>query len=206
MGGISPLNEFRASDSLDTKSLNVENRIDITKRLDVALIGYEKKNSEVDITKRIEYIGDHKEASESKSKDVKELTKDYIADLKDKSEFPDSIDVSKLDVSNLKPVSHELNVDMRIDFANKKSDLRKEWEVLNKTEWPRYKEPVYNEFGVKVRDVGDRYDAHHIQPLSLGGKNEASNITPLSIDKHKEVHSKDGSCTKLVRSLEGEEK
>ena len=54
-----------------------------------------------------------------------------------------------------------------------------------------------------IRKVGDFLDAHHVQPLELGGKNEASNITPLDLNKHKDIHSKTGSCTRLVEKVVG---
>ena len=65
------------------------------------------------------------------------------------------------------------------------------------------RQDVYNENGVRIRKAGDNYDAHHIQPLKLGGENVASNITPMDLFKHSEIHSGSGSCTKLLESVEG---
>ena len=167
--------------------------VDITKRVDVTINPTESKMPRIDITKRIqpEII-----------KDLKETAKDYMADLKAKSEFPDTIN-DTLDISKLEKITPEKNAKMREEFAEKKSDLRSEWERINGKEWPRYTEPVLNERGDVIRDVGHCYDAHHIHPLELGGKNEASNITPLDLNKHKEIHSKTGSCTKLVEKVVG---
>ena len=53
------------------------------------------------------------------------------------------------------------------------------------------------------------YDAHHIQPLGLGGKNEISNITPLHADIHYDsrgIHEKDSAYSKIVNLLEDNNK
>ncbi len=167
--------------------------VDITKRVDVTAKAVENKSLGVDITKRIE---------PEKIKDVKQIAKDYISDLKAKSDFPDTIK-DTIDVSKLEKRSPEENAKMREEFDKKKSNLRSDWEKLNNKEWPRYTEPVYNDKNIMIRKVGDCLDAHHVQPLELGGKNEASNITPLDLNKHKEIHSKTGSCTKLVEKVVG---
>ena len=166
--------------------------VDITKRLDVSAKAIESKAAGVDITKRIkpEKIG------------IEDTAKEYIADLKSKSDFSETISNS-LDVSKLEKRTPEDNAKMREEFDKKKSNLRSEWEKLNNKEWPRYTEPVYNERGIMIRKAGDCLDAHHVQPLELGGKNEASNITPLDLNKHKDIHSKTGSCTKLVEKVVG---
>lgn len=84
-----------------------------------------------------------------------------------------------------------------------KASLRKEWEELNHLEWPKYKEDVVNADGVVIRKAGQNYDAHHIQPLKLGGENIVTNITPLDMSNHKEVHSLNGSCRALVDAVKG---
>ena len=78
--------------------------------------------------------------------------------------------------------------------------------------WPKYIEDVYiiNSRGVlvKIREAGQDYDAHHIHPLSLGGKNEAGNITPLRADYHMDhlgVHSKGSPYDQLNKLLGGNE-
>ncbi len=125
--------------------------------------------------------------------------------LKSKSEFADTIKSDALDISSFERVSPEQVKKLRTEFSNLdfKNDLRKEWEKRNNQEWPRYKEDVYNKNGIKVRKKGDYYDAHHIQPLSMGGQNVASNITPLDVLKHSEIHSTGGSCKKLVDKVAG---
>lgn len=137
-------------------------------------------------------------------KSVSEVAEDYIADLKETSDYPESISESAIDTSKLERQSPEKVVELREEFDDNKKQLRKEWEELNGQEWPKYKEDVYNDKGQIIRHAGDNYDAHHIQPLCLGGKNEASNITPLDIRSHKEIHAIDGGCTKLVNKVGGE--
>lgn len=135
--------------------------------------------------------------------DLAKSIKEYIDDLKAKSDYPDSIKDNCIDISKLDRVSPEEVVKMREEFEDNKSKLRKAWEELTGHEWPKYKEDVYNSDGVLIRKAGMNLDAHHEQPLCLGGKNDASNITPLDVTKHKEVHSKTGSCTNMINAYEG---
>ena len=63
---------------------------------------------------------------------------------------------------------------------------------------------VGNKIYEYVKKKGWKYDAHHIQPLSMGGRNEASNITPLRYDihnDHKGVHAPDSPYDKLEKML-----
>ena len=71
--------------------------------------------------------------------------------------------------------------------------------------WPTYNEDVYDEKGRLRRRKGDKYDAHHIQPLELGGENDVSNITPLDILKHEEIHA-DGKPLDTLKKEIGEDK
>ena len=171
--------------------------VDITKRIDVNAKSVELKQIGVDITKRIIPEG----ISDIGSKDLKEVVKDYISDLKTKSEFPDSIKPDSIDLSKLEKISPEKNAKMREEFDDNKSKLRKEWEKIHNQEWPRYKEDVVGPNGNVIRKAGDCLDAHHIQPLELGGQNVADNLTPMDLFKHKEIHSANGSCTKLVEKV-----
>lgn len=174
-----------------------EKTVDIGKRIDVGKKAAELNSTKVDITKRIAPEG----LKEITGKDIRQAAKEYISDLKGKSEFADtikSLDTDKLDIQSPEKVKQ-----LREEFNNNKSQIRKDWETLNHKEWPRYTEDVFNESGIKIRKAGDYYDAHHVQSLKLGGTNDASNITPLDYNKHKEIHSKTGSCTKLVEKVEG---
>ena len=137
------------------------------------------------------------------NKDISELAKEYIDDLKSKSDCPDTIPSDAIDATKLELQPPEKVADMREEFDDNKAKLRKEWEELNHQEWPKYKEDVVNDDGKVTRKAGDNYDAHHIQPLQLGGENVASNITPLDINSHREVHSSTGSCKRLVENVKG---
>ena len=93
-----------------------------------------------------------------------------------------------------------------MEFEKTKDTLIKQWEDAHGVEWPRYTEDVYitTKSGqvVLVRKKGQRYDAHHVEPLSAGGKNSASNITPLHYNDHRAIHSKDGKCDRYVKAVE----
>ncbi len=171
--------------------------VDITKRIESQEKAVASKPEKVDITKRIPPDN----IKETKSMDLKEIAKDYINDLKERSVCPDTISASAINVSKLEIQPAEKVADMRDKFDEMKSQLRKIWSEINGQEWPTYKEDVLNKDGKVIRHAGDKYDAHHIQPLKLGGLNEASNITPLDLTKHSEVHMNGGSCTKLVNGV-----
>lgn len=138
------------------------------------------------------------------NKDISEVVNDYIKDLKSKSEFADTIPENTLNQTKLEIQTPEKVAEKREEFDENKAKLRKEWEEINHKEWPKYKEDVVNEDGVVIRKAGDNYDAHHIQPLQLGGENVASNITPLDVYSHREIHTVNGSCTALVDKVKGE--
>lgn len=137
------------------------------------------------------------------NKDISELAKEYIDELKSKSDCPDTIPSDPIDPAKLELQPPEKVADKREEFDDNKAKLRKEWEELNHREWPKYKEDVVNDDGKVIRKAGDNYDAHHIQPLQLGGENVASNITPLDVNSHREVHSSTGSCKRLVENVKG---
>lgn len=170
--------------------------VDVTKRIDITKTADAGKNG-IDITKRISPEG-ARAGKEITQKDVSNLAKDYLNDLKNKSDFPDTLKDKMLDVNNLEKQPKEKVSELREDFEKNRSKLRDEWAKQNNQEWPRYEHDVYSDDGKLLRRAGDRYDAHHIQPLELGGKNVAENITPMDISKHQEIHSLNGSCTKLV--------
>lgn len=148
-----------------------------------------------------------KDSSENYPESIKLLIekyhKEYIEYLKANSEYPETIED---DGSEYKKISPEENAKKRAEFNANKEKLIKEWEVKYGSEWPRYKEDVYVN-GKLQRRAGDRYDVHHIKPLSFGGKNEASNITPISAEKHFDkqgVHSTDSPYGKLDKLLREE--
>lgn len=134
---------------------------------------------------------------------IEKCRKEYIDDLKANSEFPELIEDYG---SRYEKISPEENAEKRSEFNANKEKLILECEKKYSKEWPRYTEDVYMN-GKLQRRAGDRYDAHHINPLSFGGKNEASNLTPISVEKHFDkqgVHSPNSPYGKLVKLLNEE--
>lgn len=136
--------------------------------------------------------------------------KKYFDDIKDKSDVKDTLEDIPFDVTELRSLAPEENAMMREEFAFKKNTLKRQWEEMYNRPWPKYKSDVYitNSSGesVLIRKAGMDYDAHHIQPLSLGGKNEAGNLTPLSADihfDHKGIHKLGSPYDQMSKILGG---
>lgn len=159
------------------------------------------------------FSGEADEAPESNEddnseKNIEKTLEEYFDDLKEKSECPETIPEKPFEASDLKKRSPEENAEMREEFSEKKAQLKKEWEEANGRPWPKYEHDVYSSNGKLIRKAGSDYDAHHIQPLGMGGKNEASNITPLNAEVHYDkqgVHSPDSPYSKLDQMLGGME-
>lgn len=131
---------------------------------------------------------------------------EYFKDLKDKSECPETIPDRPFGVFNLEKLSPEEVAKRREEFDDVKADLKKQWEEEHGTPWPKYEHDVYSANGKLIRKAGSDYDAHHIQPLGMGGKNEVKNITPLNAEVHYDkqgVHSLDSPYTKMDKILGG---
>ena len=134
------------------------------------------------------------------------LLTNYTNDLLSLSEFPDTIDQSIMSGSwsKISPAENEL---MRGEFDQAtKNSLIKEWEAQNGRKWPTYKSNVYTDSGKLIRRAGDKYDAHHIRPLTFGGLNVAGNITPLHALVHfdkKGIHAPDSSFGKIDAYFKG---
>ena len=80
---------------------------------------------------------------------------------------------------------------------------RKKLDVSQPSSSAEMKKP-YSSNGKMIRKAGGDYDAHHIQPLGMNGKNEASNITPLHANEHYDkqgVHAPDSPYSKLDKML-----
>ncbi len=110
-------------------------------------------------------------------------------------------EVNPTDVSKWKEVSAEECKAKRYEFKCNKNKIITDWEKKNGQEWPRYKEDVYSEKGKLLAKEGDKYDAHHIQPLKHGGENTAENITPIHKKDHDKVngiHRANSPYAKLV--------
>lgn len=132
------------------------------------------------------------------------LVGNYFKDIKEKSECPDTIPDKPFEASDLKPISPRENKEMRQEFQRTKADLVKAWEQKHNMEWPTYTHDIKDVNGNIIRKAGSRYDCHHVQPLSMGGKNEVSNITPLSADVHYDsqgVHASDSPYSKIESQL-----
>ena len=150
--------------------------------------------------------------SETSEDEIKNTLNAYIDDIRKNSDFPETIPDDAIKVEDLKKVSPEENAQLRDQFSDPgfKRELKAQWETANGREWPKYTEDVYitNARGeqVLIRKAGSDYDAHHIQPLCLGGKNEASNLTPLRADvhfDHRGVHEFGSPFDQLNRMLGG---
>lgn len=129
---------------------------------------------------------------------------DYIKEIKSYSEFADTLD--DVVMGDVEKMSSDIVAEKRAEFNKMKDDLIEEWERIYNQEWPTYKEDIYNEFGELVKKKGWKYDAHHIKPLSMGGDNIASNITPLSYDVHSDhngVHAIGSAYNTLENLLKG---
>lgn len=140
--------------------------------------------------------------------DLEKVLQDYFRDLKEKSECPDTIPDKPFEASDLKKRTPEENAEMREEFSDNKAQLKHEWEEANGRLWPKYENDVYSANGKLIRKAGSDYDAHHIQPLGMGGKNEASNITPINAENHYDkqgVHAPDSPYSKLDQMLGGME-
>ena len=127
--------------------------------------------------------GGKSKLSPSEVKEFEDLKNNYFDDLKSKSEYPNTIDDS-IKENEWKRISPEKNAEMREDFSNMKNKLISDWENMHGEKWPTYTEDVYSPNGKLIRREGDKYDAHHVQPLTFNGKNSAENITPLHASEH----------------------
>ena len=135
----------------------------------------------------------------------KELS-NYFDDLHKYSEYPETIPEKPFEASDLEKISPEENAKMREEFMDRKPELKREWEEQNGRPWPKYEQDVYSANGKLIRKAGSDYDAHHIQPLGMGGKNEASNITPLSAEVHYDkqgIHAPESVYSKIDKMLGG---
>lgn len=150
---------------------------------------------------------DSENVKEEKIEDnLEKNLQDYLNDIKEKSDFPETIKDIPIEKIKLDKISAEKNAEMRDQFDDMKSDLKKEWEEINGRPWPKYEEDVYSANGKLIRRAGDDYDAHHIIPLGWGGKNEAGNITPLRAEVHYDnqgVHSSDSPYSRVDNALGG---
>jgi len=152
----------------------------------------------------VENIESKQEINEQK--DYEEFKSEYIAALKERSEFPDTI--KEIDKETWKKVSREKYSENHNEFYQKggKDKAINDWEKQSGEKWPTYTKDVPTKDGASIaRYKGDKYDAHHIRALDYGGKNTAENITPLHCQKH--TIGPDGiHLSKEYKSLKGASK
>lgn len=144
--------------------------------------------------------------NDNSEEDLEQTLDKYFEDLKDKSECPETIPDRPFEVSDLEKLSPEEVAKRREEFDDCKADLKKQWEEEHGRPWPKYEHDVYSANGKLIRKAGSDYDAHHIQPLGMGGKNEVKNITPLNAEVHYDkqgVHSPDSPYSKMDKMLGG---
>ena len=154
------------------------------------------------------YLENNKAASGISSNDhsfsVDDVIKEYVNELKGYSEVPETLKNVQLSSDKMKSLPSEDTEKAREEFCKIKNQLRQEWEIVNRRHWPVYKHDLVNKYGEVVRKRGWKYDAHHIQPLAMGGSNTADNITPLSYNVHSDhmgIHAYDSSYDLLDRML-----
>lgn len=138
------------------------------------------------------------------NEEIEELKEKYIDDIIDNSEVPETIDKDEALKADYTKCSVEETAEKREEFDRTKNSLIEEWEKKNGQKWPTYSQDVYSNNGRLIRHAGDKYDAHHIQPLSMGGKNVASNLTPMHAECHYDrqgVHAPDSAYAKLEQKL-----
>lgn len=166
----------------------------------------EESHNQFNPDKRIDSHVNNDVGKSQEPHDPKEYIDGYCQDVVNYSEFPETLKGFKLKTSDLRNVSVEEQETLRKEYGNKKETLIKEWEQKYGMEWPRYKEDVYNKNGKLIRRAGERYDAHHKHPLSLGGTNTVDNITPLRADVHYDhqgVHAKGSAYDNMHKAIKG---
>ena len=175
------------------KTARAENKLDSSVRK-----SFEKLESHSTYEKRLQ------QKMENPEKDLQKLVGEYLKDLKSKSECAETIPDKPFEVSNLEKRTPEENAKMREEFNDNKTQLKREWEKINGLQWPKYKKDIYSASGNLIRKAGSDYDAHHIQPLGMGGNNEARNITPLNAEVHYDkqgIHALCSPYSKLDQAL-----
>ena len=202
------MNEIKSSDiNVQSETNKASENFNPDKRVDVSNDVNDKSSNELSTEKSFDLFK-RVESSEITDNDIK----NYIEDLKDKSEFPNTIPDKPFAPGDVEKCSPEETGRKRENFQGRgeggrnnpeyKGNIRDEWEKLHGIPWPRYTEANCP----SNRKPGDCYDAHHIQPLGMGGKNEASNITPMHADVHYDsrgVHSSDSPYAKMIGKLGG---
>lgn len=182
-----------------------DNKFDPDKRVNFEQDKVDKKVEDkgFDPDKRVEVPGAEANANKIEGNvDINGAFKDYIDDVKSKSEYPETVKI-KADEIQLRDCSKETK-EKRVEFEKMKRALIKKWEEKYGREFPREQKDVVSEDGKILRKAGSRYELHHIVPLSLGGDNSLDNLTPMSYSAHKELHGSGSAYSKLRSAVKGE--
>jgi hypothetical protein len=135
------------------------------------------------------------------SKDLDATVKGYNEEVARDSAGGEYKDVTPEDLQKKSP---EEIAEARREFSKQKSELINQWEHANNREWPRYEEDVTTKDGKVIRKAGDKFDAHHVQPLELGGQNTIDNITPMHASNHHDkqgIHRSGGAYDDMVKII-----
>lgn len=152
-------------------------------------------------------VFDEKKRQEKLEEELEHLIGEYFEELLNYSDYPETIVEAIFEMSDIEMISVEDNKIQKKEFESTKRDLKSEWEHRNGIPWPRYDEDVYSDSGNLIRKKGDCYDAHHILPSKMGGKNVVENITPLHASVHYDrqgIHRDDGpygQMSKIERKI-----
>ncbi len=160
-------------------------------------------NEQMDGFKGNEVTEKNDAGAESSEVSISELVDEYLKQLKELSPCPETID-DAVDMTNLEKLPPEEVAKRRSEFNSNREKLIREWEEKNGREWPTYKEDIYDKNGNIVRKAGDKMEAHHIKPLSLGGENTAENITPMDYrdhNDHKGIHASDSPYSRIISTV-----
>lgn len=129
---------------------------------------------------------------------------EYLSDLRRTSDCEQTIPKEPFGPQDLEKLTPQETAEKREEFDDLKTELKREWEEKNGCKWPTYEQDVYSESGKLIRKAGGDYDAHHIQPLSMGGENEVDNITPVHAESHYDrqgIHAPDSAYSRLDQML-----
>lgn len=152
-----------------------------------------EKNDKI-LSKEDYYVNEGKQSNER----IEKLTSDYMDELREKSPCPETLE--SVDINSIEKVSSEDVAKNRSEFNSHRNKIIEQWEKIYNQPWPTYSEDIIGKNGKVVRHKGQRLEAHHIKPLSLGGENIGANITPMEYKDHNDhrgIHSNEGSYKKL---------
>jgi hypothetical protein len=156
-------------------------------------------------SKEIDSVINSKESEKIGVGNYSESDKVVIDDYNDEVErSSEGGRIIKIELESLKKLTPEETAEARKEFMKQKEEIIQKWEESNHCKWPTYDNDVTTKENKVIRKQGDRYDAHHLQPLGLGGKNTFENITPMHAENHYDkqgVHRHDGPYSRMVQMM-----